>query len=71
MLEIHCLLRIAVLTPRYSSRYSRGPRLPRARHVGTDFPADAHQGIVSCESTLDYTTHFPLPHLHYTCLPIH
>ena len=39
MLEIQSLLRMAVLTPRHSSRCSSSPGLPHARHVEAGFPA--------------------------------
>ena len=53
MPENHSLLRMAVSTPRYSSRCgdpTRSPSLSRARHAETSFPVDAHQGTISCDS---------------------
>ena len=44
---------------------THSPSLPRARHAEAGFPADAHHGMSSCESKLDFApftlSHLPLP----------
>ena len=73
MPENHSLLRMAVSTPRYSSRCTydtRSPSLPRARHAETSFLAGAHQGTSSCEFTLELTVYFRFPTFHFLCFQI-